>query len=343
MPSSRKFLYKRAVGISVGLLILLALALLVFKPNTPLADATGLAKPAKTNAENNQSQVKVTLKAVQDKSKAISTAPEDFAISDADYFPNEVKIKLGNHETIERTFTKPSLFTLPPMTEDNTENFMANLEALANEGVAGAALRKFNLLGECANATRDEISYRIRESGILSGEVSIPGMSMEDMITANRMTYLLCKEISNSDIESADKWFKLALENGSHFARQQHAKSFLATDIAEAGRQYKILWDQGYANSGSSLAFIYRNTDFDGPDPSQPNMVKSYAFQLAQDLVNIAGLEQSGQSDAVLRITDITNAQEIAKSTLTLQEQQDAEQLAKDLVKNNENCCVWFW
>lgn len=102
------------------------------------------------------------------------------------------------------------------------------------------------------------------------------------------------------------------------------------------------LQNSGDTNSGGSLGFIYKNTDFDGPDPTKPNLVKSYAYQFAQDLVNTAARQTSSYFSPPLNGGE-QSARDIAVSQLTPQQLDEADQLAKSLVKNNTNCCIWIW
>jgi len=74
--------------------------------------------------------------------------------------------------------------------------------------------------------------------------------------------------------------------------------------------------------------------------------VKAYAYEFAQDLVNSAVQEFAEYFNPPLNTVhdqDQTTARDIAVSILTPQQLEEAEQLAKNLVKGNTNCCIWVW
>lgn len=259
-------------------------------------------------------------------------------------FPKLVEIKLGD-EAVSREFSSRETLRFPMLSLDNAKAYLNSIKSLAEQGSGPAAFQLHSLLQECSSAARDEVTYRNNEREILQGNKQIHGIGIDDQLLANQTMFYLCESVSDKELEpeSLDEWFGLALENGSQVARQQSAASFLELDIAEAGRQFRQLWNSGYTHDGYALSLVYRSTDFDGIDPSKPNLVKAYAYQLATDLINTAALEASGRPEASLLITQTDNARAIATSKMTLQEQREAEQLAANLVKSNTNCCVWIW
>jgi len=84
--------------------------------------------------------------------------------------------------------------------------------------------------------------------------------------------------------ESLNKLYNLAIENGSQIALSKLAGSHMFNGgYNKAGPRLKQLWESGDTNSGAGLGFVYKNTDFDGPDPTKPNLVKSYAYQFCTE------------------------------------------------------------
>ena len=199
------------------------------------------------------------------------------------------------------------------------------------------------MLGQCGQAPRDLASYHQRKRDILESINSRPDIGTDDQILYADLMFQVCEDVTDEVINSKDTWYDLAIENGSDMARQNYAASLLSTDMLEAGKQYKMLWDNGFTHGGYGLSQIYGLTDFDGNDPSKPNLVKAYAYQLAQDMVNIAALNASSRHDASMFLTGIQDAQNIASASLSLQEQQEAEDLSRQLLIDNSKCCVLIW
>jgi len=263
-------------------------------------------------------------------------------------FPKIVNINIGG-EIISREFSSMEIRKFPVITLENSSEYINALKPLVEEGSGPAAYKLRSLLESCLKAPRDETTYRQNERSILQENKATHGMSVDQHLTYNQALFLRCQGVSDETLkqESLDELFDLAVESGSQLALSELANSHISNgEYVKAGARLKELWESGNTNSGGSLGFIYENSDFDGPDPTKPNLVKSYAYKFAQDLVNTAARQTASYYNPSLDSMsngDEQNARDIAVSQLTPQQLKEADQLAKSLVKNNTNCCIWVW
>ena len=258
-------------------------------------------------------------------------------------YPANVNITLPNGATIERFFDVTGYGKLPRMTSKNVGEYLSMLETLTNEGNGAAAYELYGLLKRCSNSARSDTEYRAIEAAILSQESEKSPLSIDDQLLANKMTFLLCRNVTDDQLENKELLRSLALENNSLMALSNRARELLFDSPGQAGEIYKELWNRGHVTTGHALTYVYRITDFDGHDPSKPNLIKAHAYRLAKDIVDQQFLQNQGSIDLGNTLSQIDQGQAISAAMLSPQEQKEAEELAIQLLIDNESCCIDEW
>ena len=339
------------IGLSSTLIIVAVAALsLAYHPtliDQSNVDGQNQAVSVEKELVSEQKKVNAGNEKTSESSHDLDAKIDPFKIVDPDSielegFPKIVEINIGG-EIIRREFSAMEISKFPAFSLENSSAYINALKPLVENGSGPAANKLHYMLESCLSAPRDEATYRQNEQTILQENKTTHGMSVDQHLVYNEALFLRCQGVSDDDLkpESLDQLLDFALENGSQIALSQLANSHLYNgDFDKAGPLVKKLWEAGSISSAESLSIIYNRTDYDGPDPTKPNLVKSYAYQFAENLISSAVRDTfdhfiwDGEAQASL---------DIAASRLTPQQLEEAEQLAKELVKNNEDCCIWEW
>lgn len=232
----------------------------------------------------------------------------------------------------------------------------AELRALAEAGDGEAARRLHRLLWECGSApppqSDEEIEATIaeaRQTYILptyrnGKRKPVDFNPIRDSFDANVDRYVQkakkCREISMAQRAEAQQWLDQAVLRGEAGHSLDHV-------LASYHRDDALKMAQDVWNSGDPMALQYFSGQYGedyrlGRDPE--GLIKQYAYTLAF-------FELLARSDEITHPDEYANGswtmlrnefEEIFESRLHRHEVRQAKDLARDIIRDNPNCCIHF-
>ena len=153
-----------------------------------------------------------------------------------------------------------------------------------------------------------------------------------------RSIYAKCQGLSQEQIFRDQEFIQLAYEAGSVPAIRLRAQALPPSE--EKLSAFRLAWERGDYTATDMLRRGYReNWDGHGTNP-----IKEYAYGLiAQELNRIAFSDRDGRvSDFFLMLMERSTLEQNAE-VLTHAEYNQAIELAKRMLADNDNCCMGLW
>ncbi len=213
-------------------------------------------------------------------------------------------------------------------------------EKLRDEANAAAVLS--HLLQACGGAHRtvEELEYAIDQIQ-QTHTVPLPGseapatiVGTDDMSVVEqiyRNAYVRCNGVSEKQIEEADDWLKLAAELGDTRAMMTVGQTLLGRRDPRAQLYLESAWSAGDVDAASLLWYFHSRAS-----PEQANLTIGYAYKYLHDQI----INGSIAAGATLRGRPISpEASRNAALQLSPTELNEALLLAKDILRQNHNCC----
>jgi hypothetical protein len=235
-----------------------------------------------------------------------------------------------------------------------TERFIDivdDLEKAALTGESAAAIQLARTLKACQSAYRSESELeleleRIRTEGTIRFTAKnldpqpLPAGFNYSTYEANlRRNQVLCEGLSDEQIDSRQDWLRLAVELGDYYGTR-----FLTAELGKTQESFELwqqAWDDGHINGVTALILYYRRGIPEHLD-GRPDYVQTYSYTLIRNKIYEASDQYAEIPNSDRR--EATHADLIGiGSHLSPHEQEEAENLAADLLEANENCCYGSW
>lgn len=265
--------------------------------------------------------------------------------------PVTVTLRFPSGETLTKTLRRftPSE---PPVEYDPVfVNIHDQLVDAAVSGDAASARDLYHGLKSCRNAWRTESELETAVTLLKeTGQVTYPAGSSyrdrrlrhsghaADVAEMMRTQYESCVGLTEEQLNAAEDWLYLAADSGDFLAIRELAHHF-GDDSEASAELYQQLWERGHVSATEALGIAYSNGTAPGLD-GQPDHIRSYAYTYAGFAVYKAIMERSNRPGAHNRIVSMDDVLAMRGGYLSPQQQAQAEQLAYDMLRENENCCL---
>lgn len=263
--------------------------------------------------------------------------------------PDELGVSFPDGSII--TIKQRSYLRKPARHEGTVVENYAVLSAAANDGDGDAAYSLSGLLKSCENAYRtaedlaDAIDQfhqtRTAPSPRSDGTVNMSGDEAGKIAFIRQMeaSYRKCIGVSDSQIAEADQWLAKAAEIGNDHANFELGQRLLQRRDPTAERYLKRSWEAGNADSASHLWHYYTRT----AEPEKIDPVTGYAYQyLYRQIVSGFLVATAKDKDPnLLELALQSHRQYLMQFGYELnpREFDEAIDMAKTLLIQNENCC----
>ena len=227
-------------------------------------------------------------------------------------------------------------------------------DALVKEAEAGspaAARELYRELKNCEEAHTDEASFQsaleyLKKERIQlypTGERSKKPLHGDDLVHAEEMMrerFIRCEGITPEHQENKIQWAEMAAHGGDFLSMRTMAREHGFTP--EGLYWYEQGWLAGHASAADAMSIWFRNGAAD-PENQQPDHLRSYAYLYVNYKIYAAALARSSSPNSMNRIVSMENVVRGLGSYLSPKEQEQAEALAAQLLKENTNCCLGGW
>ena len=227
-----------------------------------------------------------------------------------------------------------------------------SLRAAAESGDAEASYVLHQSLIACQRAVTDaadlaKVTKSLRDTGYLtlpdSGH-SIP-IEPDDIPKVERnlhSQFSFCQGLTVEQLGESNTWLVKAADNGHSLAQLFYGRDLLrrekSASYEEASRYLEAAWLDGHIDSLQHLAKIYRDGRLDRPPFVQPDPVAGYGYFYA--FAKLTEARVSGGGDIAKRMAAALEQELDQQASSLSQHDIDAAMwIAKDLIKNNRNCC----
>lgn len=223
-----------------------------------------------------------------------------------------------------------------------------SLRQKAESGDAQAAFVLGAMLKDCRTAMRNEEKldayiekmYQTPIEDMHHGDPKIVKdlADPRDMVEKQiRAKFASCNEVTDEQKGEAESWTELAAQGGHELARLRYAAQ---NTTSELGVELHLeLWNDGYVEALSRLANYYRGVFEE--EYVAPDRIKAFAYRYLAGQFELASLaHQFGvEIPASWRRASEEGARRLG-SSLSPFELEQAIELAKKMLRENENCCV---
>lgn len=243
-------------------------------------------------------------------------------ILDSEY-PRKVTISLTDSINIEKTFKIDDFSTLNQFLSNNLTGRGQLYDLLidaTDQGITAAPLELFRLLESC---------FQLSEGGIT------------DHYEINLVTES-CQGISDAQIKDRAQWVDRGVTMNAFGALTYKAHQIEGSDKAAAFELYELAWKSGHTGTLLTLATFFRD-GIPNLNRGEPDLVTAYAYTLLDAAVTRAALQLNGKIPNPNTTSQIEQYVAVQQATLTAGEIEKAEELAQQLLEDNENCCVNLW
>jgi hypothetical protein len=236
--------------------------------------------------------------------------------------------------------------TYPPVElTDRLVDMYDDLVRTATDGDASAARILYDHLNYCRGAFQDSASWddairMLRDEGVLihanrDGAVEeLPrGLDTSSIERGMRRQFERCEGVSEDQMDEAEEWARRSAEGNDYFGMQAWNRV-----LGKSEESLKVLekaWELGHGSALQSIS-IYHRTGISESAVDQPDYIKVYAYQLAYNKLKEAAYASQNASMMV----KMENVLKGLGGYLTPTEQQQAEEMAREIVASNPNCCI---
>lgn len=222
------------------------------------------------------------------------------------------------------------------------------LQELATAGDAFAARKLATLQDSCmdAPATREELEYRIDEfqqtqGAGFSGESRSPPVDAESVplfIEMMMQGFERCRQVRYAIGDSDTNFLKLAADNGHGLAMLDYANR--TTDRGEAEEYYERAWKAGQPEALRYLSRIARRNYENGSDLN--GLMTSVAYFVAYATLRRERLRAFNNTLDNAEISSLQSESIASLEVLLPSHRDDAVRQAREIVRQNPNCCVSY-
>jgi len=280
-------------------------------------------------------------------------APDDYLVADSDRLTRTLRFADG--EELSIVFRDP--FPDPPVDykPENLAHSYDELATKAENGDAFAATVLYRTTSDCnAMYYRDEGQLQELRDDIAqtqsfkmidrtNGEVSISYADADGVVlSALEKSFEICRWLTSDMRENTAHWQRLASENGN--PRQMH--DYVLTQLGNTAKGRDILTSafmQGYYDAGTTLgSFLIGQrvpiVEEDGPGAIDERQSRIDGFAYYYLAVTIGHADPAMSGSPRMR-ESIHNQFNQAVSHMSVAEQDEGVQRAKEILAGHPNCC----
>lgn len=178
-------------------------------------------------------------------------------------------------------------------------------------------------------------SYKTPEGERIEYSVDGPGLGVATEVERLRTQFKSCRDITPQQVSEANEWIGVAAESGNLAAALEIANG-LAPGL-EKLEAFERVWSLGEPNGLGWLSVALR----DGWPGVKPDAVRSYAMALAHfELGRLVMKDRYGSVSPGFREQEMLVILDRQRSQLSHDQEFRAVELAKELIIQNQNCCV---
>jgi len=268
-------------------------------------------------------------------------------------YPKSLTLTLPSGLEVALSYKLTDNLNLPLPIRETYDTYISDIIELSDQGVPGAASSAEGLLRQCANAPRTQeafashVQYFLETGQFSSKDPSLAGLKVKigsnaynQLYQDMQLQYVLCSKVTDRQLEKIDTLHDLAFERGDFAVLSEETLQSFDSDPDRFHEISERSWELGNVGALQSLSLSYQL----GIAPSTegvPDRTTAYAYALAGSIIEGRVLSES--QDNVFEIDDIRQSLNVASSTLTLQEQDQATLLAEEIITGNKNCCISVW
>lgn len=150
-----------------------------------------------------------------------------------------------------------------------------------------------------------------------------------------------CLGLTPDQKNESSRWARIAAENGDFLGIEQLINDPTVDAEERLGLLERQWSDFGFAGGATGVAAVLSGlSKFSAYEGVEPDPKKAYAYFIVSSKIEIALAESLGSS----RVSQISSEHGVFESLLTAKltpaEHLEAEQIAAELIRSNENCCT---
>lgn len=272
-------------------------------------------------------------------------------------FPKNIDLTFSSGESVSVKYDLFGSYYLPPITSDNIENYVNSLLTLAEQGNGDAANALSVALNDCTNAPRNEQDFSSRMDALVTAgeyrtgndgesirKVDVGSYNFDSIVNTLKFDYHLCKNVSEDLLSQRLDWQEKAIELNSYEAITRRTGELLRVESSGRDRYElnKQAWEAGHVGVAKALGLAY---EAGLPESTEgvPDRLTAFAYSLVQNKIIDGYLSESESPTASTLRESYRQAIAAESALLSPSEFLDVEQIAIELIRDNEKCCKGPW